>query len=61
MQNKFGFHLCKDLSGEPHPKHEQIYLETTVQNIGTGNYSADTEQKVINFDIDTETVVPDPN
>lgn len=60
MQNKFGFHLCKDYSGEPYPAHVQIYLETTAENIGTVDITANTEQEVTTFDMETETVIPQP-
>lgn len=56
MQNKFGFHMCKDYSDQ-HPEHVQIYLETTVENIGMVNYEAETVQKTTIFDLETETVV----
>ena len=59
MQNKFGFHMCKDYN-EQHPEHDQVYIETTVENIGTVNYTADTVQKITMFDLETETVVEDP-
>lgn len=55
MTNKFGFHMCKDYN-EPYPKHEQVYIETTVENVGMANYTADTEQKTTMFDLETETV-----
>lgn len=60
MQNKFGFHMCKDYSGEPYPSHVQIYLETTAENIGTADITANTEQEVTTFDMKTETVIPQP-
>lgn len=56
MQNKFGFHMCKDYSDQQ-PEHAQVYIETTVQNIGMINYEADTVQKTTMFDLETETVV----
>ena len=59
MQNKFGFHICKDYN-EHQPVHEQVYIETTVENIGMVNYEADTVQKTTMFDLETETVVEDP-
>ena len=59
MQNKFGFHMCKDYS-EPYSAHEQVYIETTVQGIGTGDITANTVQKTTMFDLETETVVEDP-
>ena len=60
MQNKFGFHMCKDYSGEQHPTHDQVYVETTVENIGMVNYEAETVQKITIFDLETETVEEDP-
>ena len=57
MQNKFGFHMCKDYSGEPYPVHEQVYVETTVENIGLADYEAETEQETTLFNLETETVV----
>ena len=60
MQNKFGFHMCKDYSGEQHPTHVQIYLETTVKNIGLRDYEAKTVQETTMFDLETETVVVNP-
>lgn len=57
MQNKFGLHMCKDFSDEQNPTHTQVYVETTVQNIGTADYTADTVQKTTPFDLTTETVV----
>lgn len=57
MQNKFGYHMCKDVSGDPYPAHVQVYLETTVQNIGTADITANTVQKKTMFDLETETVV----
>lgn len=59
MQNKFGFHMCKDYSDQ-HPAHVQIYLETTAENIGTVDITANTEQEVTTFDMETETVIPQP-
>lgn len=59
MQNKFGFHMCKDYSDQ-HPAHVQIYLETTAENIGSANITANTEQEVTTFDMETETVIPQP-
>ena len=56
MQNKFGFHMCKDYS-EPYPVHAQVYVETTVENVGMADYTADTEQKTTMFDLETETVL----
>lgn len=61
MQNKFGYHMCKDVSGDPYPAHVQVYLETTVQNIGTADISADTVQKKTTFNMETETVIPEPD
>lgn len=60
MQNKFGFHMCKDYS-EPYPSHMQIYLETTVENIGTADITANTVQKKTTFNAETETVIPEPD
>ena len=60
MQNKFGFHMCIDHSGDSYPEHEQVYIETNVENIGTVNYTADTVQKTTTFNMETETVVEDP-
>ena len=60
MQNKFGFHMCKDLVDGQYPEHEQVYIETTVENIGTVNYTAETVQKITTFDMETETVEEDP-
>ena len=60
MQNKFGFHMCRDLSGEPYPAHEQVYIETTVENIGMVSYAAETVQKTTVFDLETETVEAKP-
>ena len=59
MQNKFGFHMCKDYN-EPYPAHAQVYIETTVQRIGTANITAGTVQKTTMFDLETETVVENP-
>ncbi len=59
MQNKFGFHMCKDYS-EPYPEHEQVYIETTVENIGMVNYTAETVQKKTTFNMETETVEENP-
>ena len=59
MQNKLGFHMCKDYN-DPYPAHVQIYLETTVENIGTVDITANTEQEVTTFDMNTETVLPQP-
>lgn len=59
MQNKFGFHICKDYN-EHQPAHEQVYVETTVENIGMVNYEAETVQKTTMFDLETETVEEDP-
>lgn len=56
MQNKFGFHICKDYGGEPYPVHEQVYFETTVEDIGMGDYTADTVQKTTRFNLTTEQV-----
>lgn len=56
MQNKFGFHMCKDYSDQQ-PEHAQVYIETTVENIGMVNYEAETVQKTTMFDLETETVV----
>ena len=55
MQNKFGFHMCKDYSG-PYPVHEQVYVETTVENIGLGDYEAETVQETTRFNLATERV-----
>ena len=60
MQNKFGFHMCKDYS-EPYPAHVQIYLETTGENIGTDDITANTVQKKTTFNAETETVIPEPD
>ena len=59
MQNKFGFHMCKD-HNESYPAHEQVYIEITVENIGTVNYTAETVQKMTTFNMETETVEEDP-
>lgn len=59
MQNKFGFHMCKDYSDGPYPMHEQVYVETTVENIGEADHTADTIQKTTTFNMNTETVIPD--
>lgn len=59
MQNKFGFHMCKDYS-EPDPAHKQVYVETTVENIGKSNYYAETVQETTRFNLETETVEEDP-
>lgn len=58
MQNKFGFHMCKDYS-DPQPEHVQVYIETTVQNIGMINYKANSVQKKTTFNMETETVIPE--
>lgn len=58
MENKFGFHMCKDYS-DPQPEHAQVYIETTVQNIGMRNYAAESVQKMTKFNMETENVVPD--
>ena len=58
MQNKFGFHMCKDYS-DKQPEHAQIYLETTVENIGMADITANTEQKKTTFNMETETVIPE--
>lgn len=58
MQNKFGFHMCEDYS-DPQPKHAQVYIETTVQNIGMINYEANSVQKKTTFNMETETVIPE--
>lgn len=58
MQNKFGFHICKDYSDQQ-PEHVQIYLETTVENIGTTDITANTVQKKTTFNAETETVIPE--
>lgn len=55
MQNKFGFHMCKDYN-EQHPEHEQVYVETTVENIGLRDYAAETVQKTTRFNLATERV-----
>ena len=60
MLNKFGFHMCKDYSGEQHPTHDQVYIETTVENIGMVSYAAETVQKTTVFDLETETVEAKP-
>ena len=60
MQNKFGFHMCKDYSGGPYPAHAQVYVETTVQDIGKVSYAAESVQKTTTFNMETETVVADP-
>lgn len=60
MQNKFGFHMCEDYSDGPYPAHEQVYIETTVENIGMVSYAAETVQKTTMFDLETETVVVNP-
>lgn len=55
MQNKFGFHMCKDVSGE-NPNHVQVYVETTVENIGFDDYDAETVQETTRFNLTTERV-----
>ena len=60
MQNKFGFHMCKDYSGQ-HPEHVQLYIETTVEKISEwSTMRLKNAQKATIFDLETETVIENP-
>lgn len=52
MQNKIGYHTCRDEGG----KHSQVYEEITITNIGEETVEASVVQSVTTYDHATDTV-----
>lgn len=52
MQNKIGYHTCRDTGG----KHSQVYEEITITNMGEDTVAASVVQSVTTYDHATDTV-----
>ncbi len=52
MQNKIGYHTCRDEGG----KHSQVYEEITITNMGEETVEASVVQSVTTYDHATDTV-----